>query len=235
LENIRSLCRARLVCSKWKDIITEKPLAQEKILLAKRSLRIGWLGSICREDAEARVNGSPSGTFLFRYSTRVKSYVCTLKGKNSVEHIADIRPDKEKGGIIVFKKNGTTSHLQSLYKYVEFMKVKGIVDEPVPLKDEELTRLFIKNNPQVPSTILQDLGANHPDLPPIVKKEVKFFQPHEESTHLSPSFLGLEAKLLTGLEEQRTEKRPTLTRKSSFFGNWFHKSQKKVEDPKKIS
>lgn len=84
--------------------------------------------------------------------------MCTVKGDKDIDHIADIKPDKEKGGIKVYKFNGTTSHLRSLKRYVDFMMNKGIMTSAVRLEDKKLNIEDILAEKNIPETLLSDIG-----------------------------------------------------------------------------
>jgi len=93
---------------------------------------IGWAGVIERDTAVQKLEHSPKGTFLIRWSSRAQSYVMTLKGSKGVEHIADISPNSETGGITVVKQNGDKRHFANLVEYIDAMKRQQVINTPLP-------------------------------------------------------------------------------------------------------
>ena len=76
------------------------------------------------------------GTYLTRWSSNSSSYVLSfVDDKGQVTHIGGLQPI-ENGGVIASTKNGTINY-NNLTEYVDKLKGKGILTNPIKLEVKE--------------------------------------------------------------------------------------------------
>jgi serine/threonine protein kinase len=102
---------------------------------------IGWIGEADRNAAENRLEHTPAGTFLIRWSVNTRSYVMSLRNENGYEHIADVYPNHN-GGIKVTKKNGEIKTFANLLEYVEAMKRQKVIVNPIAIPSQSSELLY---------------------------------------------------------------------------------------------
>jgi len=102
---------------------------------------VGWVGEMERKECEAKLKGTPSGTFMLRWSHTTSSYVLTYQNKTGQppQHIAYIIPDPKTGSISVDKEDGKKAHYDSIFDYINAMKESNIITQPFvePSKQSE--------------------------------------------------------------------------------------------------
>jgi len=96
---------------------------------------IGWMETISREETEFRLCDEPSGTFLFRWSDRTKSYVLSYKMSGSkIHHINQIKRNKTQAhpnGIAVKEEDSSIRKYDSMLAFIMELKSHGILTNPL--------------------------------------------------------------------------------------------------------
>lgn len=106
-------------------------IVQGGIPIPGHASKVGWQGEISRGEAEERLKGKPSGTFLTRWSSNSQSYVLSYTKGNVSEHIAFIKPGPDNVSVSVVRADTSTATYSSLMEYINAMISTRLISAPV--------------------------------------------------------------------------------------------------------
>jgi len=107
-----------------------QPKAEDIIPPLRFHNAIGWCGFISRAEAEAKLQNTPRGTFLTRWSDNAQSYVLTYTTRYTIENIAFIKLLRN-GHLNVQHDDQSELHFDSLYTYVFAQQKRRLIAQPI--------------------------------------------------------------------------------------------------------